>query len=145
MMYNMTYTYNKFTRQEGENIYLMNDEGSAFIIGTDIQKDVNPFEAYAIRNTASNALNSAPRFFGMEAPRVSTEIMEIIRNKDNAVNGLTIVRTYNGVMIYSEIAKKVDIYSIDGRQVKSVFVEEGENFVELSKGIYIIDRQKIVI
>lgn len=53
----------------------------------------------------------------------------------------------NGILkINSSENQKATIYALDGRQVKQMELQSGENAVnDLAKGVYIINRQKVVV
>ena len=64
----------------------------------------------------------------------------------NADNDTEIVSVGNGmVLIHSESASQIDIYSISGMLTEKVLLKEGTNTVILPKGVYVIGRKKVAV
>lgn len=64
-----------------------------------------------------------------------------------AENGsrISVRNTAQGIIIFAQNECMVTIYSIDGKIVSMVDCHEGENTIQLKKGIYIVGKQKIAV
>ena len=63
-----------------------------------------------------------------------------------ATNNLSIYSAGNTLYVNVPEAQKLDIYGIDGRLVRSEMLVEGENELSgLNRGIYVIEKNKVVI
>lgn len=64
----------------------------------------------------------------------------------NATECLQIISVANGIQIIAAEAQVVNLYGIDGRLVKTAKVTEGDSVITgLTKGIYIINQQKVIV
>jgi hypothetical protein len=61
-------------------------------------------------------------------------------------NGLLRYYSENGVLyIFSSKTQNLNIYGIDGRLCKKAELSAGENSIALPRGVYIVDKQKVVL
>ncbi len=65
--------------------------------------------------------------------------------EDVEANGMKIINGKGQVTIETAEAAHVAIYALTGAQVRQLNLTEGTNIVELPAGIYVIDRQKVVV
>jgi hypothetical protein len=63
-------------------------------------------------------------------------------NRNNS--DIKIISVNNGVMIYSDSPRQISIYSVVGVKVKTLQIN-GETYVNLLAGIYLIDKQKAIV
>ena len=116
--------------------YTLDDFGSGFISD---YADVKPFESYVLAKNISNA----PARFAI-FNRTPTSIEELLlQNKNNSIN---ITTNGNKVIFMSDIDKTISIYNINGSVIKTIYVT-ADNIIEteLEKGVYIIEKNKIII
>ncbi len=66
-------------------------------------------------------------------------------NKTN-VDNLSIISLNGSLIINSDAARRVNLFSVDGRVVRNIELIQGINNVhDLAKGIYLIENQKIIV
>ena len=64
----------------------------------------------------------------------------------NEINGLSAYSVNGALIINTDKAQTVQLYSIEGRMVTAVELTEGENIINgLAKGIYLMKNQKVII
>ena len=64
----------------------------------------------------------------------------------NEVNGLSAYSVNGALIINTDKAQTVQLYSIEGRMVTTIELTEGENIINgLAKGIYLMKNQKMII
>ncbi|MEG2946499.1 MAG: leucine-rich repeat protein, partial [Bacteroidales bacterium] len=141
--YDFSATFKAFT---DVSVYVLNAAGSSFdlITGEEFNEranKVNAFEGYAVAHPQYQGVKS---FRFDEAPSIPSDIEEIMMNREDE-NGFFIHSTSNGIRIVSNVNKAIQIHSIEGRLIANEYIYEGENFVALPKGIYLIERQKVVV
>ena len=132
--YNMSFSYKNISKSP--LCYTLDDFGSGFISD---YADVKPFESYVLAKNISNA----PARFAI-FNRTPTSIEELLlQNKNNSIN---ITTNGNKVIFMSDIDKTISIYNINGSVIKTIYVT-ADNIIEteLEKGVYIIEKNKIII
>lgn len=70
-----------------------------------------------------------------------------ISGVDNpGIHRLTVHTDNNSIFINSDVARSLNVFYMDGRLVRCVDLSVGENVIDnMSKGIYLIDKQKVVV
>lgn len=64
----------------------------------------------------------------------------------STVEGFSIYTKGNSIVVNSEVSRSLNVFSIDGRLVRSVDLAVGENVIDnISKGIYLVGNQKVII
>lgn len=120
----------------GTDKYLLNAAGSKFGTGSDIARII-PFRAY-MESTSANP--SSVKELSVENGGGTTNLNSI------SEDGLVIYSTENGIEIHSDKAQSINLYSIDGRILRNISVQEGVKTInDLAKGIYLINNQKIIV
>ncbi|MDE6443111.1 MAG: C10 family peptidase [Muribaculaceae bacterium] len=116
---------------KADEVYLLNNDNTAFE-GVDADADtveVAPFQLFA----------SAP----VEISLPENGHQSAIDNVE-AVSSVKVAKEGNEWVIYAPAAKVENVYSIDGKMVKSIALSAGRNVIELEKGMYIICGTKMV-
>ncbi|MEG1523380.1 MAG: hypothetical protein RR455_13115, partial [Bacteroidales bacterium] len=133
-------------RTDIKDAYVLNAEGTSFdLISTITQKQdtINAFEAYAIAHPAYKGVRSLSI---NQRPNIPSGLRDIMMNgADGEEKEFIIKKAANGIRIVSNVNKAIQIHSIEGRLIAKEYIYEGENFVALPKGIYLIERQKVVV
>lgn len=121
---------------DGVEGWALNATGSSFVKSGNVGNQ--PFRAY-FKNEAGEASSPELRVSFGE----STDIRSLVTNSSD----FTITNDSNGtLLIQSDGNRSLNIYSVDGRLVRRVQLSKGENNIErLTKGIYIIDNQKVIV
>ncbi|MFV0468201.1 MAG: LamG-like jellyroll fold domain-containing protein [Dysgonomonas sp.] len=61
-------------------------------------------------------------------------------------DGFSIHATSNSIVVSSKVSRRLNVFSIEGRLIRSVDLKEGENVIDnISKGIYLVDNQKVIV
>lgn len=124
-----------------ESAFVINAEGSAFVVSTDANRDVAPFEAYVAKKTTTQA--SVRRFALDLSSKVSTGMVELMI-RDNLQQ--LFVYSDEGVLhIVSPDKRVVVVYTIDGRVQGRFGVDAGINRISLLKGVYMVANQKVIL
>ncbi|MEG2179918.1 MAG: leucine-rich repeat domain-containing protein [Bacteroidales bacterium] len=133
-------------RTDIKDAYVLNAEGTSFdLISTITQKQdtINAFEAYATAHPAYKGVRSLSI---NQRPNIPSGLRDIMMNgADGEEKEFIIKKAANGIRIVSNVNKAIQIHSIEGRLIAKEYIYEGENFVALPKGIYLIERQKVVV
>lgn len=141
--FDMSATYKN--RTDLTNAYVLNAAGTSFDLISTIteRKDtVNAFEAYAIVHSAYQGVKS----LSINQANIPSGLREIMMNgAQGEEKEFIAMGVANGIRIVSTVDKVIRIHSIEGRMIANEYIYEGENFISLPKGIYLIDRQKIVV
>ncbi len=122
-----SYTLNPNFNGLVSDVYALNAEGSMWKKNS----SVNSFFGYV--TDPANVTSQYLPIFG------ETTGMKEISAKGMSNQNVVIVVTDNGVTIESEKAGRIMIYTMDGKKVKSVSLQEGSNFVALPAGEYVIN------
>ncbi len=123
-----------------QNAYLLNAEGDAFV--KDANATVDPFRPFVTFGTGGS-LGAAPSQFLINGNNDVTNIEEVQARLAAAKMVITVAE--NGVTIYAENASTVLVYDLNGALVKSVAINNGENFVSLPAGAYIINNKTVIV
>lgn len=110
--------------------------GGAFVKN---QRDVSPFEAYAL--SKQNAMH-APKYYSIDGGD-ATGLDKMLMKKDASFKAYT-----KGNVLYIETDKSqsLSIYATDGHTVRIIEVHKGMNIINgLDAGIYFLEKIKIVI
>ncbi len=121
-----------------QNAYLLNAAGDAFVKEADAT--VIPFRPFV---TFGNPVGVAPSQFLINGNNDVTNIEEVKARLAAAKMIITTVE--NGVTIYSENEGTVLVYDLNGALVKSVAISNGENFVSLPAGTYVINNKTVIV
>ncbi|MEG1584251.1 MAG: leucine-rich repeat protein, partial [Anaerovorax sp.] len=144
--FDMSATFRKMTGNA--DVYVLNKEGSSFDIITSFDDRtaedyrVDAFEAYVIAHPAFKGTKSF-RIDGR--PSIPSDIEQIMMNTDENKKELQIMTDPNGLRIRSKSDRSLQVYTIDGRIATDVYLYEGDNYISLPKGIYVIEREKAVV
>ena len=139
-LFSLTHTFNNDV-VNADNIYVLDEAGSYFVRSTETQIKVNPFDGYLTITPQSVA--SAPRMISVDF-KVSTSVIDRLMDK-SALKNLIISVKNNEIIITSAVAKTVDIYSVDGRKIRTENLTEGTNVISgMERGMYIIEGEKIL-
>lgn len=61
-------------------------------------------------------------------------------------SNLTVFIRNNAIIVNSDVVRKLNVFAVDGRLVRSVDLSVGENVINnISRGMYLIDKQKVVV
>ncbi len=124
-----TYILNpNFNGPTPNNVYALDAAGSLWVNNS----SVNSFFGYVTKPSGAFTAQYLP-IFG-ETTGVKEISAKRMINQD-----VVIVVTDNGVTIESEKAGRIMIYTMDGKKVKSISLQEGSNFVALPAGEYVIN------
>ncbi|MDE6559019.1 MAG: hypothetical protein K2K29_03955, partial [Muribaculaceae bacterium] len=137
--------YNTNSLPAGD-VYVLNDNGSSFVPAeADEQENeeeekkftLSPFTVYA---TSPMAVAEIPT----DLPKTLEDIMTGV---ENATVSELIITKENGVtVIYAPEAFDTNIYTADGKLVRSIRLEAGRNVITLpGSGIYVIADRKVII
>lgn len=118
-----------------ENVYGLNEDGSAWVA----DQTVLNFHGYASTGDGSTP-QSLPIFGGNDVTSIK-EVLSGITSDSNAV----LITTDNGVIMDSAKAGKVAVYTADGQLVKVVTISEGNNFIALPAGQYVINGSVAIV
>lgn len=143
--FNMTATFKK---QIGmTDVYVVNKEGTALDLITTIKEKGNTieaFEGYArVTNPAYAGIKRLPINDRLDVPSGIKDVM--MNSMEKETHSFFIRNTSNGIHIVSNTDKNIRIYSIEGRLISTVYILEGDNYITLPKGIYLIEKQKAVV
>lgn len=144
--FDMSATFRKMTGNA--DVYVLNKEGSSFDIITSFDDRtaedyrVDAFEAYVIAHPAFKGTKSF-RIDGR--PSIPSDIEQIMMNTDENKKELQIMTDPNGLRIRSKSDRSLQVYTMDGRIATDVYLYEGDNYISLPKGIYVIEREKAVV
>ncbi len=123
----------------GNNVYkfTIDDEiGEWFVLFNDSNNQVPADVGFVVVNGGYYTASGLDRVI---EPQTSTSI------SNNIVNGIAIYNTQNGVVINSNSSKRVNIYNLSGVVAKTVNLTEGANSIILPAGIYIVEKQKVIV
>ena len=133
--FNGTYATIDVTAETGENIMYISD-GKEFRL-TGKGATVIPFRAF---------LKGEARTSGQPSYATAVKVESPVSIESVATNNLSIYSAGNTLYVNVPEAQKLDIYGIDGRLVRSEMLVEGENELSgLNRGIYVIEKNKVVI
>lgn len=117
-------TFSPIPTEDADMLFVLESSGARFIANAE---SIPAFRAY---------LNSA-----VSIEKTMTDI-----RKQTIASDLTIYVTNNALNIIAPNTQNINIYTIDGRLVRFVQLNEGLNTIEdIAKGIYLINNQKIVL
>lgn len=120
--------------------YILNADGSSFVLVTANDVTVEPYRAYLDANNIAGA-SLAPKF-------------SILHNGEGGTTGvsaqttdeLKVTAVRGGLLIRASKTMPISICTIDGRMVLRRTLEAGETSIYgLSQGIYIVNQQKLII
>lgn len=141
--YKLGATYRNLTNQTAQ--YVLNETGDAFV-RVDVEREtlgnIYAFEAFAILPAGSQ---SVKRFYLDERPGIPSGLEAVMLKSYKGEKDFVVTTTSNGIRLASKVDKPITIRTIDGRIVATEYIYEGENLISLPKGIYLIDREKVVV
>ena len=145
--YDLVGTFDK-RELPGSRTYKLNDAGSSFVSdaaslyaetvdNADVRTEVAPFSVYVEADPG--------RVFDINIdPGITTGADGAVA--DGMRNGLRIERDGDMLVIYSDCARSVELFGVDGMLIKVVVLSEGRNTIGgLANGVYILDGMKVVI
>lgn len=141
--YKLGATYRNLTNQTTQ--YVLNETGDAFVrvdVDRETLGNIYAFEAFAILPAGSQ---SVKRFNLDERPGIPSGLEAVMLKNYKGEKDFVVTTTSNGIRLVSKVDKPIIIRTIDGRIVATEYIYEGENFISLPKGIYLIDREKVVV
>ena len=143
--FSLTATFKK--KAQMADVYVINKEGSAFDLISKVDgknNSIDAFEAYAqITNPAYAGIARLPINGRLDVPSGIKDVM--MNDTEKAGSNFVIRQTSNGLHIVSKVDKSIKIYSIEGRLISTERISEGDNYITLPKGIYLIEKLKAVV
>ncbi len=121
-----------------QNVYLLNAAGDAFV--KEAEATIVPFRPFV---TFDNPIGAAPSQFLINGNNDVTNIEEVKARLAAAKMIITVAE--NGVTIYSENEGTVLVYDLNGALVKSIAISNGENFISLPSGAYVIHNKTVIV
>lgn len=135
--FNGTYTIIDVTAEAGENIMYISD-GKEFCL-TGKGATVMPFRAFLEGEVRTSGQPSYAAAVKVKSPTG-------IETLETSEMSMTVFPIDNTLYVNAPKAQKLNIYSIDGRLVRSEILAEGENVLTgLAKGVYVIEKNKVII
>lgn len=114
------------------DVYVLDEEGSAWQKGT-----ANSFHGYAIPDSDGINGQILPIFGG------TTDIKEVVANTTSA--DMIFLNSEGGILIKSTKNSQESVYNLNGQLIKKVSIREGNNFIALPCGQYIINGNVISV
>lgn len=131
--------FRSFAMSNDANLYKLNNDGTAFN-HSDGTALVGAFRGYLDLSSVQSA----------SAPALSRRIIHgdgsATRMESISAGEMSVYSGNGALIIHTDHAQIVRIHSIDGCLVRAVVLEAGENIVNgLSKGIYLVGKQKVAL
>lgn len=131
--------FRSFAMSNDANLYKLNNDGTAFN-HSDGTALVGAFRGYLDLSSVQSA----------SAPALSRRIIHgdgsATRMESISAGEMSVYSGNGALIIHTDHAQIVRIHSIDGCLVRTVVLEAGENIVNgLSKGIYLVGKQKVAL
>ncbi len=129
------YTLNPNFNGMVSGVYALNAEGSLWASNQTIES----FYGYATLADGSTP-QSLPIFGGDDVTSIREVLSGVTTDK-----GAILITTDNGVILTSEKAGKAAVYTVNGQLVKVVAISEGDNFIALPAGQFVINGSVVII
>lgn len=133
--------FRSFAMAAGSHLYKLNADGTAFN-HSDGTAVIGAFRGYLdLSSLPSDTPNAAPRRI-IHGDGGATGIAD----NSSTAEGTTVYGANGTLIVRTDRAQRMHIYGVDGRMVRIVELEAGENIIgNLSKGVYLAGNQKVVL
>ena len=123
------------------NEYVLNADGSAFVLG---EEQLSPFRPYVTYKETS-AVQNAPRLFSIESDNTPSRLLEVVF-PDKPASDLRIEVSGGEVRLTALQETRVLIHSAGGLLLREFVLHSGESrAVSLQPGIYLVNKQKVIV